>query len=115
MPQVAHLVVAAAGNSGVDSDKTAVAVTSIEKQGSGEGYYRTRKSFLSSDKYIHDGDFYQEYSYQVLTALPFVKYSETLKKVLHVAGTKAFGSYIGKNKMEVPINVKSSITLTQDV
>jgi hypothetical protein len=93
-----------------DSTKEASARTSVVNQGVGEGFYKNRKSFLSTDKYIHDGDFYQEYSYQVLTALPFDAYADTLKKVLHVAGTKAFGSYVGTVEAQINISSNSSIT-----
>lgn len=43
--------------------------------------------------HIHDGDYWQEFSYDVLTSLPFDSYSQALKDVLHVAGKRAFGSY----------------------
>lgn len=60
--------------------------------GRGRGYYRSSKGFLSADMYIHDGDFYQEYSYEVLSKISFDKYESMFKKVMHVAGTKFFGS-----------------------
>jgi len=60
--------------------------------GIGKGYYRSSKGFLSSDMYIHDGDFYQEYSYEILSKMSFEKYSSMFKTVMHVAGTKFFGS-----------------------
>lgn len=67
----------------------------LGKQGAGEGYWPSRRSFLSTDKYLADNDFYQEYSYQVLTSLPFDKYKQTLVEILHTAGTKPFGGYVG--------------------
>jgi hypothetical protein len=44
------------------------------------------------EAHIHDSDYWQEYSYDVLSALSFDKYSTALKAVLHVAGKRAFGS-----------------------
>lgn len=75
------------------STRTGTGTAVLERQGIGEGFFKNRKGFLSSDKYLLDSDFYQEFSYQVLTGLPFEEYESTLKKVLHVAGTKMFGSY----------------------
>lgn len=91
-----------------DKNRTASFKGFLERQGVGEGYYLNRKSFLSSDKYIQDNDFYQEYSYQVLTALPFSTYKDTLIKVLHVAGTKPFGGYVATT--EAPVELDLSIT-----
>ena len=75
----------------------------LGKQGIGEGYHPNRRSFLSSDKYIQDNEFYQEYSYQVLTALPFDKYKQTLLEILHVAGSKPFGGYVGTQEENISI------------
>jgi len=60
------------------------------KQGEGSGFYQNTKGFLSRDKYLHDNDFYQDYSYQIISRVPFERYSQMLKKVLHVAGTRMF-------------------------
>lgn len=85
-----------------DPSKRIEAQGVLERQGIAEGYHLNRRSFLSSDKYLQDSDFYQEYSYQVLTALPFNVYKKTLIDVLHVAGTKPFGLYqaTSENRLE---------------
>jgi len=90
-----------------DPSKTLNVIGRLGKQGIGEGFSRNRKSFLSSDKYIADNDFYQEYSYQVLTALPFSTYKQTLINVLHVAGTKPFGVYVATINNELEIDSDS--------
>lgn len=64
----------------------------IEGTGVGQGFYKSSKGFLSDDIYIHDGDYYQEYSYEILSKLSVDKYADMFKKVMHVAGTKFFGS-----------------------
>jgi hypothetical protein len=86
-----------------NSDRTASGLISLGKQGIGEGYFTNRRGFLSSDKYLYDGHFYQEYSYQVLTALPFEEYKDVLQNVLHVAGTKMFGAYKSTEVVNTPI------------
>lgn len=64
----------------------------VNGAGEGRGFYRSSKGFISSDMYLHDGDFYQEYSYEILSKMSFDKYSSMFKKVMHVAGTKFFGA-----------------------
>ena len=66
------------------------AQTTLSKQGIGEGYFSSTRGFSSSDKKIFDSDYYQDYSYEIQTKVPFSKYSEILKKVIHVAGTRMF-------------------------
>lgn len=77
--------------------------------GAGQGYYRNTKGFLSSNKYIHDGDYYQEFSYEVLTRLPFDKYADIFKKVMHTAGTKFFGSVILTEESSLPVQADNLI------
>lgn len=64
----------------------------VDGHGIGQGYYKSSKGFLSDDMYIHDGDYYQEYSYEILSKISFDRYSDMFKKVMHTAGTKFFGS-----------------------
>ena len=88
------------------------AQTNINKQGIGEGYYSSSRGFLSSDKKIQDSDYYQEYSYEIQSKVPFVKYSEILKKIIHVAGTKMFGKVILSSSVDVSANASSQIVIT---
>ena len=64
----------------------------IDGHGIGKGYYKSSKGFLSEDMYIHDGDYYQEYSYEILSKISVDRYADMFKKVMHTAGTKFFGS-----------------------
>ena len=83
----------------------------VERQGKGEGFYQYTKGFLSQDKYIHDGDFYQDYSYELVSRVPYERYSEMLKKVLHVAGTKMFPAAEVESSISLPITASRSIEL----
>ena len=96
-----------------DPRKTSAFKLGLEKQGIAPGYFTSRKGFLSSDKYLHDNDFYQEYSYQVLTALPFETYRKVLIDVLHVSGTKPFGKYVGTTSAQVGIGLNVSTNTTK--
>lgn len=95
-----------------ENDPTAtigIAKALVERQGTGEGFSQYTKGFLSADKYIHDGDFYQDYSYELVSRIPYERYSEMLKKVLHVAGTKMFPAAELESNIEVPIGVSKTI------
>lgn len=85
----------------------------VDSYGTGSGYYRNSKGFLSSDKYLHDGDFYQEYSYQVLTRMSFDKYADIFKKVMHVSGTKVFGDVMIQDTSSV-IMTASETTIVEE-
>lgn len=77
-----------------DGSRSGTLTLSLGKQGVSEGFFKSTKSFLSSDKYLFDGDFYQSFSYQVKSSLPFEEYADILKKVLHMVGTKPFGQVV---------------------
>ena len=66
----------------------------ILNQGVAEGYFETERGFLSSAEKIHDGDYYQDYSYEIQSRIPLNKYADILKSVVHTAGTKFFGKVI---------------------
>lgn len=76
--------------------------------GKSQGYYKKRKGFPSSDSHIHDGDYYQEYSYEVQTKISLGKFSEIFKKVMHTAGTKFFASTLITSNEKSPITYLNS-------
>jgi len=71
---------------------TGTAVVLNKGVGVGSGYYKSNKGFVSDLSKLHDGYYYQEYSYDVFSRIPLEKYSDMFKKVMHTAGTKFFGS-----------------------
>jgi|688.fasta_scaffold00395_57 hypothetical protein len=75
-----------------DNLRSGTAKIVLDGHGLGIGYYRSSKGFLSDDIYVHDGDYYQEYSYEILSKISVDRYSDMFKKVMHMAGTKFFGS-----------------------
>lgn len=75
-----------------DGSRSGTIRVNVSGRGIGQGYYRSSKGFLSSDMYIHDGDYYQEYSYEVISKMNIDKYASMFKQVMHMAGTKFFGS-----------------------
>lgn len=94
------------------SDYEITAITRIQKQGKAEGFYLSTNGFLDSDKKLHDNDYYQNFSYEVLTKIPFDQYADVLKKIMHVAGTKAFGAVVSTSTANVEMSVINTITLS---
>lgn len=93
-----------------DGVRSGLSKVYLGKKGVSEGYYRNKNGFLSDSKYIFDGEYYQDYSYEVRTAVTADKYAEMLKNVLHVAGTKAFYAVIVSEKANTSTNIISDIT-----
>lgn len=77
-----------------DGSRSGTARAIVSGSGTGSGYYKTSKGFLSNISKIHDGDYYQEYSYDVMSRLPVDKYGDMFKKVMHTAGTRFFGTVV---------------------
>ena len=63
--------------------------------GKGKGFHQTDTGFVSDpENFIHDNNFYQAYSYQVLSEFSLDKYEKLLKEVIHTAGFKLFGKVV---------------------
>lgn len=69
-------------------------LTTVNTQGEAEGYWLNTDGFLNSDKHLHDGEYYQTYSYEIQVGLSLDRYADIIKKLLHTAGTKMFGRYV---------------------
>lgn len=98
--------------SSANSNFVLTAVVSLGKQGVGEGFFSTTRGFLDSDKRLQDNNYYQEYSYEVQTKVPFDLYFDILKQVTHVAGTKAFGSVQALSIANTEMTVINSIEIS---
>ena len=83
--------------------------------GTGTGFYRTAKGFLSDLSKVHDGDYYQEYSYDILSRIPLEKYATMFKKVMHTSGTRFFGSVLIDSLANTIVTfANSAIDITDD-
>ena len=80
----------------------------VNNHGIAPGHHRSNKGFLNEDKYIHDNDFYQEYSYQVRTTIPFDKYKQQIKDVVHLAGSRLFGTVEATSTANMQLAVANS-------
>lgn len=95
-----------------NSNYQVTAIAGLNKQGVGTGFYRSTRGFLDSDKKIHDNDYYQEFSYEVITKIPFTQYIDILKKVTHVAGTKPFGRVESTSVLNTQMSIINNITIS---
>lgn len=82
-----------------DGDRSGSAVAHLRTNGTAEGFYTDRGGHLSSDQRIRDGRYWQEYSYDVRSGLPFDRYADVLRRVLHVAGTAMHGSVVKSSRV----------------
>jgi len=90
-----------------------------DRQGITAGYWAGENSHLSGYKpidstnpslyyydsgaRIQDSDYFQEYSYQIKSTLPLQEYEDLLKESVHLAGSKLFGDFIFKAKIDSTI------------
>jgi hypothetical protein len=99
--------------SSIDGERIGRGKINIGGTGTGSGYYSAARGLLDDADYIHDGEYYQEFSYEVQSSKPLSVYSDLLKQVLHVAGTKLFGKVVTSSTANVELNVvQSTVTIT---
>ncbi len=85
----------------------------LGRQGRSQGFYKRTGGFLSHDKKLFDGYYYQDFSYEVRSSITLNKYQDMLKKILHVAGTVPFGAFYHRNVANAEL-VSESQTITQE-
>lgn len=93
-----------------DNLRAGTAKMILDGHGIGKGYYRSSKGFLSDDIYVHDGDYYQEYSYEILSKISVDRYADMFKKVMHLAGSKFFGSALIVEEANAVVSVANAST-----
>ena len=93
-----------------DGERSGSIKVVIDGHGVGQGYYKSSKGFLSEDMYVHDGDYYQEYSYEILSKISVDRYADMFKKVMHTAGTKFFGSALIVEEDSVTVELSEIAT-----
>ena len=75
------------------------------------GFFRSNNGKLSSDKKIQDGNYYQEFSYDLRSGLSIDKYFSVLNKIIHPAGMKMFGSILLQSKLNVEVDGISGLSI----
>lgn len=83
----------------------------LTNEGRSRGRYKSTKGFLNSNKYVHDNNFYQDYSYQIRSGIDSTRYDKIIEDTVHVAGTKRFGAFYKTSVSSIELNsVPSSVT-----
>jgi len=86
-----------------------VGTISLRGDANSEGYYATSKGHLSSKRgYLQDGEYYQEFSYEIISPLSLNKYKEVALQLVHPAGQRLYGKY------SVQSNVALDMVVTSD-
>jgi hypothetical protein len=88
------------------------AVAKVETMGKTRGFYQSKGGFLSDQKKLFDGNYYQEYSYEIRSSITLDKYEDMLRKILHVAGTKYFARFVYRSDMDSAVNTFSGVSIT---
>ena len=63
------------------------------------GYYKGNTGKISSTPKIYDGDYYQEFSYELKSAVSIDRFYSALKQLVHPSGMKMFGSILLEGSM----------------
>jgi len=79
----------------------------VTTTGLGQGFWADKTSFLNN-KYIHDNNFYQSYSYLIESGLSLDKYRDIVLKSAHVAGTRLFGRVIKQSTVNNEVTIANS-------
>lgn len=76
-------------------------VGSVRKGGIGvsRGFWSTTRSFISSDKYIQDSYYWQEFSYVLRASVTLDKYRNILYETFHPAGSEMFGDFVSTQQV----------------
>ena len=57
------------------------------------GYYLNANGFISDEMYLHDGRYYQAFSYVIRVEEELRKYADIVKALIHPAGMKGYSEY----------------------
>ena len=88
---------------------SATATISLDGVANSEGYYATSRSQLDTSRgYIHDGNYYQEFSYEILSSLSLNRYRDYALELVHPAGQKLFGKFQSQSNAALQVVANTS-------
>jgi hypothetical protein len=87
-------------------------IVKVEAIGKSEGVFENSKGLLGGPTSIYDGDYYQDFSYEIESAIPFDKYKRQTTTNLHIAGTKAFGKVAIEDNQNISV-YKTTTDITE--
>ncbi len=71
------------------------------------GYYSTSNGVLGDRSFIQDNDYYQTHSYEIISSIPLQSYYDVIKRTVHPAGYKLFGSQVITPSLTIELNTES--------
>jgi hypothetical protein len=77
-----------------DGLRTGTAKVNLIKQGLTQGQFLDEASFLSDSKYLFDGYYYQEYSYDIKSAISKQRFEKIYNNTMHLVGTQMFATFV---------------------
>lgn len=89
-----------------DGLRAGTAKVNLINQGTTDGVFMDESSFVSSSKYLFDGDYFQEYSYDIKTSIARKVYEENYTSTMHFAGTKMFSTFVHTSVNDTKIDVQ---------
>lgn len=92
-----------------DDGHVATGFSNCQTIGTGQGFYRQKGGFLSDQKKLYDGFYWQYFSYDVRSPISLDKYAEMLRQVAHVAGTKNFATMVTVSESDVSSTFQKSL------
>jgi hypothetical protein len=95
--------------SAIDPAKYAILAISLGSLAKYPGYYRNTDGFISNDKVIQDGKYYQAFSYALEIDELFDSYKSVVKNLIHPAGLEVFGEYSIKINFDASASVGLNI------
>lgn len=90
------------GTGPAPTGNSATGLVQLQTNGTRRGFYTDEGGFLSDRKKLFDGDYYQNFSYEVTSSQQLETYLSMLKDVVHVAGMKVFGKYKHSRSVGTP-------------
>jgi hypothetical protein len=84
----------------------------LKTQGKGSGFYSQKGGFLSDQKKLFDGVFWQNFSYQIISSVMLPKYQQMLNQIIHPCGTIMFGRFVHNSVANGSLNVQNAVKTT---
>lgn len=80
-----------------------------------EGYYSSDRSHISTTRgYIQDSEYYQEFSYEILSGISLSRYRDIALQLVHPAGQRLFGKYRSVTSAGANTEVKFASTASEN-
>lgn len=79
-----------------------------------QGYYSTNNGVISDRSFIQDNDYYQTHSYEIISNLSLTSYYDVVRRMVHPAGYKMFGSQVIQQRIALqPVAEDYDTIITQ--